>query len=393
MCDFNDAYIVVTGKISATNPSNNNYDRKLALKNNASFFNCVTRIINNLIEDAQDLDIVMPMYNLLYYSKNYRKTTGSLLNYYRDEPNFGYNNDKNERTRMFYPIKNSESLNYKRRITGQLPANEDDLERIKVVVPLKYLSRFFMNLDTPLINCEIELDLKWSNNCVLTSKATREAKEAEAGPPLLAAVPAINAPSDLKFNITDCKLCVPVVTLSAEYENKLYQQLKEGFARTVEWNKYRCQVINQAATNSLNYLIDPTFSNVNRIFVSAFENKDDRSSFSKYYTPTVAIKDYNILIDQKPFFEIPIKNKEETYQAITELVRNGDYTTGNLLDYDYFSTQYKLIVVDLSKQNSNSEKQQINFIRKLEQDATIFFIIEEEEQTILNFSQNSLSAF
>ena len=146
MCDFNDAYIVVTGKISATNPSNNNYDRKLALKNNASFFNCVTRIINNLIEDAQDLDIVMPMYNLLYYSKNYRKTTGSLLNYYRDEPNFGYNNDKNERTRMFYPIKNSESLNYKRRITGQLPANEDDLERIKIVVPLKIFKQVFYEL-------------------------------------------------------------------------------------------------------------------------------------------------------------------------------------------------------------------------------------------------------
>ena len=99
------------------------------------------------------------------------------------------------------------------------------------------------------------------------------------------------------------------------------------------------------------------------------------------------------MIDQKPFFEIPIKNKEETHQAITELIRNSDYTTGNLLDYDYFSTHYKLIVIDLSKQDIDLSKQQINFIGKLEQDATIFFIIEEKEQTILDFSQNSLNFF
>ena len=97
------------------------------------------------------------------------------------------------------------------------------------------------------------------------------------------------------------------------------------------------------------------------------------------------------MIDQKPLFEIPIKNKEDTYQAITELVTNGDYTTGNLLDYGYFSTHYKLIATDLSKQETNSVKQQINFIGKLVQKTTIFFIIEREEETILSFSQNSLS--
>ena len=95
LCDFNDAYIVVTGKVTVTNPGNNNneYNRKVALKNSAPFFNCILKINNQLIEDAQDLDIVMPMFNLLYCSKNFRKTTGSFWNYYSDIPSSGYNND------------------------------------------------------------------------------------------------------------------------------------------------------------------------------------------------------------------------------------------------------------------------------------------------------------
>ena len=103
--------------------------------------------------------------------------------------------------------------------------------------------------------------------------------------------------------------------------------------------------------------------------------------------PTVEIKDYNVISDgSRPFYEIPNQNKEETYKAITELTRNDDYTTGNLLDYEYFSTHYKLIAMDLSKQKAYFENQQINFIGKLEQDATIFFIIEEKHQTDLEFS-------
>ena len=159
----------------------------------------------------------------------------------------------------------------------------------------------------------------------------------------------------------------------------------------VTWNKYRCQIINQTATNNLNYLIDSIFNNVHRIFVLAFENEEGRSSFSKYYTPTAEIKDYNILIDQQPFFEIPIKNKEGTYKAITELVRNGNFPADNLLDCEYFSTHYKLIAIDLSRQKADLENQQINFIGTLEQNATIFFIIEEKHQTELKFSQNSLT--
>ena len=108
---------------------------------------------------------------------------------------------------------------------------------------------------------------------------------------------------------------------------------------------------NQTKNNNLNYLIDPTFTNVNRLFVLPFENEDDRTSFSMYYVPKVEIKNFNVLIDGKSFFEIPVKNKEEAYEAVIEMSKNKDYTTGNLLDYEYFKDHYKLIAVDLSKKN------------------------------------------
>ena len=159
----------------------------------------------------------MPMYNLLYYSKYFRKTTGSFWNYYPDMPKSGYDNDNNARTRMFYPIKDSESFNYKTKLVGKLPDGEDELEDVKIVVPLKNLSNFVFNLDILRINVEIELILKWSQNFVLTEKATREQNDAEDGPPALDEVNAINTLSDLKFNITDCKLHIYVVTLQTEY--------------------------------------------------------------------------------------------------------------------------------------------------------------------------------
>ena len=150
---------------------------------------------------------------------------------------------------------------------------------------------------------------------------------------------------------------------------------------------------NQTKNNNLNYLIDPTFTNVNRLFVSTFENEDGRTSFSKYYVPKVEIKDFNVLIDGKPFFEIPVKNKKEAYEAIIEMTKNNNYTTDNLLDYEYFKDHYKLIPMDLSKQvelENLDLKQQINFIGRLEENnAIMFFIIEKKEETTFDFSQNS----
>ena len=123
----------------------------------------------------------------------------------------------------------------------------------------------------------------------------------------------------------------------------------------------------------------------------AFQNVEDRKSFSKYYTPTVEIKDYNVIVDGEPFYEIPVKNKEETYKAITELIRNYLLRTGNEFNFEYFCEHYKLIAIDLSKQKSDLKNQQINFIGRLEQNATIFFIVEEKETTGLKFLQNYLT--
>ena len=104
---------------------------------------------------------------------------------------------------------------------------------------------------------------------------------------------------------------VLVVVLSAENDNKLLERLKTGFKRTSKWNKYRSEMSNQTKYNNLNYLTDPTFTNLNRLFVLTFENQDDKTSFSKYYLPKVEIKDCTVLNDGKPFFEIPVKNKKE----------------------------------------------------------------------------------
>ena len=122
-----------------------------------------------------------------------------------------------------------------------------------------------------------------------------------------------------------------------------------------------------------------------------FESETDRTSFSKYYIPEIEIKDFNASIERRQFFEILVKNKEQAYEQIIEMSRNNDYTTVNLLDYEYFSKHYRLIATDLSKQMEleNPEvKQQINFIGRLEEDAAMFFVGEKKEETTFDFSQN-----
>ena len=148
----------------------------------------------------------------------------------------------------------------------------------------------------------------------------------------------------------------------------------------------------KAINNNLNILIDPTFTNVNRLLVLAYQNADDRQSFSQFYLPRVMVKDLNVIIDKLAFFDLPIKTEEEAYEKIIDISRNNEYTTGNLLDYDYFKKYYKLIAIDLSKQQVLQENedliQQINFTGKLEAAANVFIIIEKKENTILEFSQN-----
>ena len=399
LCDYSDAYILVKGTMTVTAPGVNNgannirdkRNRPLILKNNAPFVSCIARINGELIEDADDLDIVMRMYNLLEYSKNYRKTIGSLYNYYRDE----LSDDADDNNFDNIKVVNSNTFKYKSKITSNTynvnagtrgyDLNKNGMQEVELAIPLKYLGNFRRALNIPLISCEVSLELKWDKNCVLTSL---EQRQVDAGTPVVR----YNAPTGVTLAINDCKLYVPAVTLSKDDEIKLLTNLKSGFKREIIWNTCRSQMTTEAVNNNLNLLIDPTFTNVNRLFVLAYQNADDRQSFSQFYLPKVLVKDLNVIIDQLAFFDLPIKTEEEAYEKIIDICRNNEYTTGNLLDYDYFKKHYKLIAIDLSKQQVLQENedliQQINFIGKLEEAANVFIIIEKKENTILEFSQN-----
>ena len=195
LCDFSDAYIVVKGDITLEGDNNaNKRNKNLTFKNNAPFISCISKINGIKIDNAEDLDVVMPMYNLLGYSKNYRKTTGSLWNYYRDQPSDPLST-------------NSESFKYKTRIAGKTLQDNDSLTNVEVVIPLKCLSNFWRNLDNPLINCEVEIILTSSKNCVLAVMTV----DAGADPATVAPSGATFNITDTTFNITDTN--VPVVTL------------------------------------------------------------------------------------------------------------------------------------------------------------------------------------
>ena len=142
------------------------------------------------------------------------------------------------------------------------------------------------------INCEIELNLKWTKNCVLL-----EEDDNIIG---------------VSFAITSTKLYAQVVTLSINDNIKFLENINQGFKRTISWNKYRSEITEQPKNNNLDYLIDPTFSNINRLFVLSFKNGDNDPTMKylyKYYMPLVEIKDFNVLIDNKPFIDQPVKNK------------------------------------------------------------------------------------
>ena len=169
-----------------------------------------SKINNTQIDDAQDIDLVMPMYNLIEYSDVSWKTLGSLWQYYRDEPVL----DNNSNITDFPP---SISFKFKQQITGQTGNNGK--KNVEIMVPLKYLSIFWRTLELPLINCEINLQLKWSAKCILVNGT------------------AVNQVPT--FTKTDTKCYVPVVTLSTPDDVKLLKQLESGFKRTNKWNKYQ----------------------------------------------------------------------------------------------------------------------------------------------------------
>ena len=200
------------------------------------------------------------------------------------------------------------------------------------------------------------------------------------------------------FTITETNLHVPVVTLSTQDNAKLLPQLKSGFKRTISWNKYLAKPELLAQNANLNHLIEPSFQGVNRLFVLAFENDAQRTSNKRYYIPNVEIKDYNVMIDGKNFFDQPVKNDKITYENIRKIAtgQGDDYTTGCLLDYIYFKNYYKMIAVDLSKQQvldaDPKAIQQINFTANLDRvgNTRFYFILEKIKETVFEFSQGTV---
>ena len=254
LCDYADSYILLKGIITITGAGDNagerqadERDKGVTFKNCAPFTKCISRINNTDIDNAHDFDILMPMYNLIEYSDNYSKTSGILSQYYKDDPNDN--------------LANSESFKSKVKIIGKTPNNRNTKD-VEIIVPLKYLSNFWRTLEMPLINCEVNLILTWSKDCVIT-----------------------NSTGEGKFAITETKLYVPVVTLSTKDNEKLLQQLKSGFKKTIIWNKYESSIKTFVQNRYLNYLINPSFQGVNRLFVLSFENENDRTSHSTYYLP------------------------------------------------------------------------------------------------------------
>ena len=217
---------------------------KVAFKSCAPFEKCSTEIDGSLVDEITFINITMSMYNLIEYSDNYSDTSGSLWGFKRDEINNNADGTNDN---------NAPSFKYKASIIG----NTEDNGRkngVKIAVPLKYLSNFWRSLEMPLINCKVELSLKWYERCLLTAATTAT------------------------FKITDAKLYVPIVTLSAEDNAKLSKLLGEGFKRSIYWNKYKVIdniVVSINNANEEKYIrerLDASYQKVKRLFVLAYDN-------------------------------------------------------------------------------------------------------------------------
>ena len=249
LCDYSDAYIHVKGTITVNNNAvadsyANNSNKKGIFKNCALFTNCINEINNIDLGNAKDIDIVMPMYNLIECGDNYSKTSGSLWQYTKDIP--AVNNDN---AIVDFTSNNlTDSFNFKVKMTGQ--TGDNGTKNVEIMVPLKYLSNFRRTLEMPLINCEITLLLIWSVSCVIVSTDI--------------------ANQNVTFAITDTKLYVLVVILSQQDHEKLLEQLQSGFERVINWNKYLSKPELLSQNPNLNHLIEPSFQGINRLFVLAF---------------------------------------------------------------------------------------------------------------------------
>ena len=297
LCDYAEAYILVDGTVRAANALN---ATRLALKNCAPFTKCNLEIIDEHVDTAENLDIVMPMYNLIEYSDNYQDSSATLYQYKRDEP--PEDNAVDDLT-----ADNSSSFKYKIKLLGNISQLDADAARVgrlnvKVVVPLKYLSNFFRSLEMPLINCKIKLNLTWKKEFVLLTLDDDDA----------------NPENNAVFVINDTKLYVPAVTLSKEDNKDFIEQQNKEFQRSVYWSEYKTKELTEDAdANIFKYInLDPSFQGVNRLFVMAYDraaNQPTTNGRRKYYLTRIDLKKYNVIIDGRNFYDNPIESDIEKY--------------------------------------------------------------------------------
>ena len=370
--DYAEAYILVNGTIRAAAADANT---RLVLQNCAPFTKCNLEINNEHVDTAENLDIVMPMYNLIEYSDNYQDSSATLYQHKRDEPS----EDDAVANLM---ADNSDFFNYKISLLGN-PVVANNIARInvKVVVPLKYLSNFFRSLEMPLINCEIKLNLTWKKECVLSTCG-----------------------GDAVFIINDTKLHVPVVTLSKEDNKDFIEQQNKKFQRSIYWNEYKTKEINEDAdANVFKYInLDPSFQGVNRLFVMAYNRANGqptRNGQRKYYLPRIDLQKYNVIIDGRNFYDNPIESNIEKYRELTKVMigKGEDNTIGSLIDFNYFNKHYKLVAVDLSKQKELDADpraiQQIEFKYMSRTNSTIYWVLEKSKETILEFDKGTVKVY
>ena len=232
-----------------------------------------------------------------------------------------------------------------------------------------------------LINCKIKLNLTWKKEFVLPTNV-----------------------GDAVFIINDTKMYVPVSTLPKEDNKDFIEQQNKVFQRSIYWNKYKTKELTENAnTNVFKYInLDPSFQGVSRLFVMAYNRADDqptRNGQQKYYLPRISLNKYNVILDGTNFYDNPIESDIEKYRKLKKVMigKGENYTTGSLLDFNYFDKHYKLVAVDLSKQKELDADpraiQQIEFEYMLGTNSTIYWVLEKSKETILEFYKGTVKVY
>ena len=399
LCDYSDAYILVTGDIKVAAADDNT---RVAIKNCHQFTRAFFKLNDEQIDTAENLDLTMNLYNMLEYSDNYADTTGSLYQYKRLEQNKG-NNDALEnlivadsssfkcQSRLFQKqLTTRNSVTVAANIDPNFNASHKVWKNIKITVPLKYISNFFKLLELPLINTKLYMELNWTKYSVLSS---------------------INQHSI--FQITKGELYIPVVTLNTENNKKSSRLLSERFERTVVWNEYKSKIERisiPANDNSFRRTtLDTSFRGVNKLLAAAYKTNhiarnSDNNSKTRYYLPRAEIKDYNVLGDGRNFYDQNVTSSIVRYNELLKMTtgRSEDYSTGCLLDYDHYLKEFNITAIDLSHQavlhSDPKVNQQIEFVYKLPSGAAaincdLLTVLEKEKQTVLKFSEGTVKVY